>query len=77
MNYNNFPQQDGYRSAVQVENQQSLDRYIAKVMQQVFGKMTLGLLLTAVVSLLVLSNETLMGLFFSNSIFFWMLSPPA
>ena len=74
MNINNYPSTDGYRTAVQAENQQTLNRYVANVMQRVFGKMSLGLLTTALTSFVVLSSDTLMSLFFGSSITFWVLA---
>ena len=64
---------NGYPTAVQAENEATLQRYVAGVMRRVFGKMALGLLLTAITSFLVLSSETVMSLFFTNSFTFWIL----
>lgn len=68
-NYDN-----GFSTAVQAENELSLRAYVASVMRRVYGKMFLGLLLTAVTSLLVLGNETLMTLFFSSRATFFILA---
>jgi hypothetical protein len=57
---------NGYPTAVQAENEATLQRYVAGVMRKVFGKMTLGLLLTALTSFLILSSDTVMSLFFAN-----------
>ena len=65
--------QYGYNTAMQAENEATLARYVAGVMRKVYGKMTLGLLLTAITSFLVLSSETLMNVFFASSITFWVL----
>jgi hypothetical protein len=63
----------GFNSAVQAENELSLQRYVAAVMRKVYGKMTMGLLLTAITSFMVLSSQTLTNLFFANSFTFWIL----
>ncbi len=67
--YNNVPY-----SAAQVENELTLQKYVAAVMRRVYGKMTLGLLTTAVVSFLILSSSTLVQLLFSSKIVFWVLA---
>lgn len=67
--YNNVPY-----SAAQVENELTLQKYVAAVMRRVYGKMTLGLLTTAVVSFLILSSSTLLQLLFSSKIVFWVLA---
>ncbi|MBR5685974.1 MAG: Bax inhibitor-1/YccA family protein [Muribaculaceae bacterium] len=64
---------NGYSTAVQAENELTLKRYTASVMRRVYSKMTLGLLVTALVSWLVVSNENLMYALFSNSITMWVL----
>lgn len=63
----------GYETAVQAENELTLQRYVAGVMRKVYGKMTLGLLVTALTSFLVLSSEALMSVFFANSISYFLL----
>lgn len=63
----------GYETAVQAENEMTLQRYIAGVMRKVYGKMTLGLLLTALTSFLVVSSQTLLGLLFSSTATIWIL----
>ena len=42
-------------------------------MRKVYGKMTLGLLLTALTSFLVVSSQTLLGLLFSSTATIWIL----
>ena len=69
---NNAPQ--GYSTAAQAQSELSLRNYVASVMRRVYGKMFLGLLATALTSVLVLSNQTLMNIFFSNPIAFWVLA---
>ena len=71
-NWNN-DYMNGYSTAVQAENELTLKRYTASVMRRVYSKMTLGLLVTALVSWLVVSNENLMYALFSNSITMWVL----
>ena len=68
--YNNY----GYPTAAQAESELSLSRYVASVMRRVYGKMFLGLLVTAITSLLVLTNETLMTLFLSSRLTFFVLA---
>ena len=63
----------GYRTAVQAENEASLQRYVAGVMRKVYGKMSLGLLATAITSFLVLSSQTVMNVLFSNAATMWIL----
>lgn len=65
--------QYGFQTAVQAENELSLQRYVAGVMRKVYAKMTLGLLLTALTSFLVLSSPTVMNIFFANAFTFWIL----
>lgn len=63
----------GYRTAVQAENEMSLQRYMASVMRRVYGKMTLGLLVTAITSLLVVSSDAALQLLFSSRATLWIL----
>ena len=63
---------NGYQTAVQAENEMSLQRYVAAVMRKVYGKMTLGLLLTALASFLMLSSG-LMSLMFTYTPIIWIL----
>jgi len=72
-NWNNNNVEYGYQTAVQAENEATLQRYVAGVMRKVFGKMTLGLLLTAVTSFLVLSSQTVMNLLFANTSIIWIM----
>lgn len=64
--YNN-----GYSTAVQAENEMTLQRYVAGVMRKVYGKMTLGLLVTALTSLLMLSSPALMNIFYGSKLLFF------
>lgn len=73
MNNWNDMYNNGYQTAVQAENEMSLQRYVAGVMRKVYGKMTLGLLLTAITSFLVLSSETVLGLMFRTTGTIWVL----
>ena len=68
-NYNN--ELNGYQTAVQAENELTLRRYVAGVMRKVYGKMTLGLLVTALTSFLMLSSDAVMNVFMSSSILFF------
>ena len=73
MNYLNDNYENGYSTAVQAENELTLKRYVAGVMRKVYGKMSVGLLATAVTSFLMLSNESLLTLLFSSSATMWLL----
>ena len=64
---------NGYSTAVQAENEATLQRYVAGVMRKVFGKMALGLLLTALTSFLVLSSTTVMSFFVASSLTYLLL----
>ena len=63
----------GYDTAIQAENEMTLQRYISGVMRKVYGKMTLGLLLTAVTAFLMVSSPALLGLLFSSTMTIWIL----
>ena len=65
--------ENGYKTAVQAENELTLQRYVAGVMRKVYGKMTLGLLATAATSYLVFSSQALMSLLFSSQATIWLL----
>lgn len=71
MNTWNYNEQNGYQTAVQAENEATLQRYVASVMRRVYGKMTLGLLVTALTSFLMLSSDAVMNVFMSSSILFF------
>ena len=71
-NWNNDIQR-GYETALQAENEMTLQRYVAGVMRKVYGKMTLGLLATALTSFLVLSSSTALRLLFSTPGTIWIL----
>ena len=70
---NNYENGYGYPTAVQAENEMSLKRYMASVMRRVYGKMTMGLLVTALVSFLVVSSQALVDLIFESSFIFYGL----
>lgn len=70
--WNNF-NNDGYQTAVQAENEITLQRYVAGVMRKVYGKMTLGLLVTAITSYLLLSSQAALSLIFSSPASIWIL----
>ena len=73
MNNWNDNYQNGYQTAVQAENELTLRRYVAGVMRRVYGKMTLGLLVTAIVSFLVVSTPAALNLLFSSMSMIWIL----
>ena len=66
-NYNNY-YNNGYATAAQAESELSLSRYVSSVMLRVYGKMFLGLLVTATATALfylyaVLNGVTLTPIF--------------
>lgn len=63
----------GYATASQAESAASLQSYVAKVMRRVYGKMFLGLLITAITSLATISSETLLSIIFSSNVTFFGL----
>jgi len=71
MNEYDYSNVNGFNTAVQAENEMTLQRYVAAVMRKVYGKMFIGLLLTAVTSFVILSSTTLLSLFFSNQLVMW------
>ena len=71
-NWNNYLD-NGYSTASQAENAITLQRYVAGVMRQVYGKMTLGLLATALTSFLMLSSPALLSMLFSTTATIWIL----
>ena len=71
-NWNEF-NENGYQTAVQAENEITLQRYVAGVMRKVYGKMTLGLLVTAITSYLMLSSPAALGFLFSSTATIWIL----
>jgi len=73
MNNWNNDYQGGYNTAIQAENEMTLQRYVAGVMRKVYGKMSLGLLATAITSFLVLSSETALSLLFGTPAVMWIL----
>lgn len=63
----------GYYSASAINAEMSMSSYISGVMRRVFGKMFLGVLLTAFVSLGVASTPALINMIFSSKLVFWGL----
>lgn len=63
----------GYSGAAAYENEMTLSAYVGKIMRRVFGKMTLGILLTAIISMLVASNTSMMLTIFQHSWMMWGL----
>ncbi len=72
-NWNYDNQLGGYQTAVQAENEATLQRYVAGVMRRVYGKMTFGLLTTAIAAYLVATSQTILSLLFSNMATLWIL----
>ena len=62
-----YQQQGGYTSPIQVEQDRALSGYVATVMQKVFVKMGLGLLVTAIVALFTASSPALLSALYGNS----------
>lgn len=56
-----------------LSNQQSLDVYVSQVMRQVFTKMFLAMVITALSAYMVLSVEPLARFVFSNPMVYWGL----
>ena len=71
--WNNNYYMDGYETAVQAENEATLQRYVAGVMRRVYGKMAVGLATTAIAAYLVASSNTVMSLLFSSMMPIWIL----
>ena len=71
-NWNDF-NENGYQTAVQAENEMTLQRYVAGVMRKVYGKMTLGLILTALTSYFVAHNTAALNLLFATRGIIWIL----
>lgn len=63
----------GYASATQAEEAMSLQHYVAKVMRRVFGKMFLGLLITAITSFIVACSPALIETILLNKFVFYGL----
>ena len=76
-----YQQQQGYgqqpygyqQSAAQVQNEHALASYVATVMQKVYVKMGLGLLLTAIIAFFVASSQGMLNLLYGNSWMIWVL----
>ena len=68
---NDWNNNTGYDTALQAENELTLRRYVAGVMRRVYGKMTMGLLVTAITSFLMLSSQTVMNVFMGYPIIFF------
>jgi len=69
----NWNQTTGYQTPMQVENEISLKKYIGAVMNKVYGKMFLGLMVTAIASFIVSSSPALLSLIFANRMVMWIL----
>lgn len=68
-----YPYNNGYSTSQQVENELALKDSVARVMRKVYGKMTLGLLATALTSFAVLSTPVILQFLFSHQAVFWLL----
>lgn len=72
-NLNYLNGQQSFGSAAAAQAQASMASYIARTMQRVFGKMCLGLLVTAFVSLGIASSPSFVEAVFSSKALFWGL----
>ena len=72
-NYSYYNNAYNAPTAAQVEDEMALTNYVNAVMRRVYGKMALGLLVTALVSWMVASSETMMMFIFENTWLFWGL----
>lgn len=72
-NLNYLNGQQSFGSAAAAQAQASMSSYIARTMQRVFGKMCLGLLVTAFVSLGIASSPSFVEAVFSSNALFWGL----
>ena len=79
MNYNNLPplpqQRPQVGQATPYQSEWSLSTYMSQVMRKVYVKMFLGLLLTAITSWLVLTNEAIGSIFIQTGAEGLQLSP--
>lgn len=66
-------QQQGFSTATAAQAELSMSSYIARTMQRVFGKMFLGILVTAFVSLGIASSPAILGAVFSSRAIFYGL----
>lgn len=73
MKNNYYNPYSGYATATQAQEFVSLQSYVAKVMRRVFGKMFMGLLITALTSMFVVSSEAVLSFIFSSRIVFFGL----
>ena len=67
---NNWNIDNGYDTAMQAENELTLRRYVAGVMRRVYGKMTLGLLVTAITSFMMFEVPGLMDFLMLHPLLF-------
>lgn len=73
MNNNEFNPYGGYNTPWQVDSELALKDTMSRVMRKVYGKMFLGLLVTALTSFAVLSSPSLLQLMFASRATFWVL----
>lgn len=66
-------QQQGFSTATAAQAELSMSSYIARTMQRVFGKMFLGILVTAFVSLGIASTPAILEAVFSSKFLFFGL----
>ena len=75
MNDNELYPYNGYSTSQQVENEIALKESVARVMRRVYGKMTLGLLATALTSFAVISTPAILQFLFTHQALFWQGLP--
>lgn len=73
MNDNELYPYNGYSTSQQVENEIALKESVSRVMRRVYGKMTLGLLATALTSFAVISSPAILQFLFTHQALFWLL----
>lgn len=81
LNMNNFQRQMNYSAMDQYRMEQqgrtyaldeaTMTEYLHRVMSRVYLKMTIGLIITALVGYFMSQNETIMRAIFSNQVLFW------
>lgn len=72
-NYGQQPPMFPGSGAMAAESEQTLSTYVGRIMRRVFGKMFLGVLVTALVSLAVASSPALIQAVFASKFLIWGL----
>jgi FtsH-binding integral membrane protein len=74
MNYWNDNYQNGFNTAVQAENEITLQRYVNSVMRRVYVKMTMGLLVTTLTALMMFEVPGIMDYLMFHPMLFYGLA---